>query len=107
MIPERFAESTLFWARISKVRATADGLISPTPCYLFAAVISSDGQGAADADVHDGHGTTSRFQLDLFAADTLSARYRFNPPLFFSRGLYLDVGSNVESVVLHFLPAAG
>lgn len=93
-----------FWRKIAKRRMTADGVVSESPAFIFSVIIASDGGGEADADLYDGHSASGEKVLDLYCADEVMAGLRFNPPMFFNRGIYVDIGTNCESVVVQYLP---
>lgn len=84
------------------IRTDADRIIALPPGFLFSAVISSDGGGEADSHLYDGNDTSGRLLQDLYSGDELSFQYHWFPPVFFRFGLYVDIGTNVDSVTLQF-----
>lgn len=84
-------------------RSDADRIFALPPGFLFCATISSDGGGEADAHVYDGNDTSGRLFQDLYAGDELSMQYHWYPPIYFRFGLYVDIGTNVDSVTLQYL----
>ena len=87
---------------IRLIRLAGDGLVTPTPAFLFSVTITSDGGGDADAKVYDGVSTKAPQVLDLGAYSGDLRQVSFNPPAYFRRGIYVDVGSNVASVSLQY-----
>lgn len=87
-------------------RVTVDRIVCNGPCLVAGLVIASDGGGDADADVYDGHGTGGDKKLDLYCADEETRPYSFMPPAYFAKGLYVDIGTNCESVVVHYMALA-
>lgn len=93
------------WKEIAWVSVNADTLVCPTPVFLFSASIHSDGSGEADAQLFDATSLlASGKHIDLYAADEEMDQLRWLPPLYFSQGLYVDIGTNVDSVVVQYLP---
>ncbi|KKM97800.1 hypothetical protein LCGC14_1164330 [marine sediment metagenome] len=85
---------------------TGSGEVSETPCLIY----SICGIGIADAanvyGIHNGHGTsdTRRFRL---VAGSYDADFRlFSPPVFFSKGLYVDFNTGGSEVTVQFLKLA-
>lgn len=83
------------WENFSK-----DTVVSERACKLVQAVITSNGVGEADATLYDGLNTSGRKILMICATDENMHSVRFNPPLPCSEGLYLDVGTNVDGVLV-------
>lgn len=88
----------------SCVRVTGDQRLISRPSYLFSLVISSNGDGDADALIYDGENVKGVARFDLFAVDEAQQQLSFDPPVYMERGIFVDVGSNVESVVIQFVP---
>lgn len=86
-------------------KVTGDRQVHVGPCFVFSVAINSDGQGDADAKIHDqaGSGEGGDF-LNLYTVDESTHQRDFWPPLFFVRGIYVDVGTNAESVFVHYRP---
>lgn len=89
---------------IVSLSVTTDTIICPGTCYLFHASIESDGGGEADAVLYNGHSSNSPYALHIDCADEESYGEPYFPPKYFSRGLFIDVGSNVAGVTVDFLP---
>ncbi|MBS3920022.1 MAG: hypothetical protein KG012_14180 [Deltaproteobacteria bacterium] len=88
-------------------RITGDSLVSPSPCFLFSVELVANAVGAATAVLRDGSDANAEAVIDL-AALTSSVDIRgYNPPLFFKRGLFVDVKSNVTAVLLRYLLSPG
>ena len=101
---EKLEDFLAFWKGIAVDRVTASGQVCLAPCFVFSAVIASDGEGEADGDIYDGHSTAGKKRLDLYCVDEAMNQVRFNPPLYFDRGLYVVIGTNCESIVVQYLP---
>lgn len=83
-------------------RVTQSRLVESKPAYLFAAHLIASNVGAGTAGIYNGHTDTGDLLVDLSAPHYSRDRAVFIPPLFFSRGIYVSIGSNVVSVVLQF-----
>ncbi len=87
----------------SCVRVTGDQRLISRPSFLFSLVITSDGGGEADGAIYDGANTKGTFRFDLYCVDEAQQQLSFDPPVYMPHGIYVDVGSNVESIVVQFL----
>lgn len=74
------------------------------PCLIYSASITGSDAGGATAVLRDGHGTADKEVIDLAAPISSMDKMRFSPPIYLDKGLYVDVGENVTSVLVHFLP---
>ena len=83
-------------------RFTGDNKVSLAPCAVGCVIITPDGQGNGDVTLYDGESTGDPIIMKLLAVSTNSKVIRFQPPLLTHRGLYLDVGSNVDSVLIQY-----
>lgn len=86
------------------VRTTASGIVYPGPCVLHDVVISSDGGGQGTGIVYDGEDTSGDYKLDLIVLQNFVAQYRFKPPIYFRKGLYVVDTANIKSVTFNFTP---
>ena len=94
-----------YWRELEFDETAADKKFSNRPCFVSAAHLVASSGGAATAIVRDGHDTGGEAKIYLAALTSATDRAFFNPPIYFKKGLYVDVGSNVTSVLVHFLPA--
>lgn len=82
------------------VRVTNDQVVCTAPGYIGCIIIVSNGSGVADATVYDGESTGDPQILKVLAADDSLQVVRFQPPLKTLRGIYIDIGSNVNEVLI-------
>lgn len=94
-----------YWKNIEHQETAVDTKVCNGPCFLFAAHLTAGAGGVATAIVRDGHDTGGETKINLAALQSASDNRSFNPPLYFKKGLYLDVGANVTSLLVQFLPA--
>ena len=92
------------WKKIGKVEVTLSTKICSTPAFIFALGIASDGTAEADAIVYDGQDASGRFHIHLYCVDEAMDWIVFSEPMYFRQGIYVDVGTNVEQVVVQYLP---
>jgi len=92
------------WKKLHRVRLTESSAVWRKPCFLFLASITAGLAGQATAIIRDGDDDEAEEALDLSAPTSSMGHGRFKPPLYFSKGIFAEVGQNVTSVLLHFLP---
>lgn len=93
-----------YWKELVSDLVTADKKVSNRPCFLYGCSLVAGTGGAATAVIRDGHETTSEGVIDLAALTSSYDTRKFDPPLYLKRGMFVDVGSNVTSVFVHFMP---
>lgn len=99
-----FSEEILSnWRNVKTELFSADKCVSKYPCFLFSISIASNGSGVADAEVYNGQNTNGVRLLGLRCADNDEKHRLFVPPVYFNRGLYLDIVDNVEAVTVQYL----
>lgn len=75
----------------------ADALLAEKECeLLFAYLVPS--AAAADATLYDGENTTGRLIVTLKTAAATGHKFKPPVPVYCSKGLYVDIGSNVTGV---------
>ena len=94
----------IYWKELEYDRTAVDKKVHNRPCFLYAAHLVAGTGGAATAVIRDGHDTGGEAVVDLAALTSSCDPRKFDPPIFLKKGLYVDVGSNVASVLVHFLP---
>ncbi len=93
------------WKQVAWESVHEDRLLSAVPCFIFAMSIHSDGGGEADAIVYNGQAADpDNDHFQLFCADERYRQSAWMPPLFFHKGIYVDIGTNVDSVTIQYLP---
>jgi hypothetical protein len=81
---------------------TADTLVSRGPSLLHAVLLLTSSDGG-DITIYEGQDANSGTKIARLEgnADTTKV-VRFSPPLPCQRGLYVDVGSSVTEVTVHY-----
>lgn len=92
------------WKQIAFEVVGASSLVCNRPAFIFALWIASDGGGEADSIVYDGHNAGVLKLIHLDAVDEAIFQLRWFPPLYFQKGIYIDIGTNVAQVGIQYLP---
>lgn len=87
---------------VSSVRVTADSLISPEPCFVLSAELVSSAAGVSTAALRDGHNTDADILVDLAALASAADPRSWTPPIYFQKGLFVDIGANVTAVLVRY-----
>lgn len=88
--------------KIAADRVTADSVLSRKACFVHGVHLTGSSGGASTATVYNGESTGDDVKIDLSCATSGRDNKRFAPPLYFDKGLYVDVGSNVTSVLVQW-----
>lgn len=89
------------WAKNVIRRITESSLAFSRPGSLCFASITASTAGPATAIIRNGNDENAEKIFDLAAPASSMAHGHFQPPLYFSKGVYVDVGENVTSVLVH------
>jgi len=93
------------WKNIAWESVHVDGIVCPSPAFVFSLSIHSDGNGEADALVYDGLSlSATNKHIQLYCADERYRHSAYWPPLYFHQGIYVNIGTNVDSVIVQYLP---
>lgn len=82
---------------------TADAIVNKGPTELLYAYLEPSAANA-DATLYDGFGTQGRKITTILSSTKTSRHFAPPDPIICEKGLYLDVGSNVTSVLVMFKP---
>lgn len=93
-----------WWTKTKIERVTGDRQVHYGPALIFSLTIHSDGGGEADADVYDGTSAEKGRIFDLYCVDEAMSQLVFPIPVVAVKGIYVDIGTNCESVTVHYLP---
>jgi len=95
-----------FWCHTLIETVDADKLIARGRGFLLAVTLASDG-GNADALIRDGTDVLSPVIESLLAINTTDSHHEYSWPKPFVKGLFVDVGSNVGTVTVHYVLTEG
>lgn len=85
------------------VKATDAQQISSKPCFLFAVFITGSAAGTERISVHDGHSANAEALLNMCSTNKVDSHQAFDPPMYFSQGMYLAVATNIQGATFHFI----
>ena len=95
----------IYWKELEYDRSAVDKKVCNRPVFLYAAHLVATSGGASTAVIRDGHDSNGDIVIDLAALTSSSDIRKFDPPLYLKKGLFVDVGAFVASVLVHFMPA--
>ena len=84
------------------VRTTVDRCLSKTQTLLHTVIITPHKTKCADITIYNGESTTDEQVIYLCTGDTASKVVNFDPPLYLDRGLYVDIGGDVDDCLIQF-----
>ncbi len=91
-------------SRMVKFRTfTVDTLIERNPCLVCSVSITAGAGGAGAGSLIDGFGASDVPFIKLSANTRVGLQKIYWPPLPFLKGIYLDLGSNVDRVELVYI----
>ena len=96
-----------YWKQAEYDETAVDKKVCNRPCFLYAAHLTGSAGAVATAIIRDGHDTGGEAVVYLAAVTSGNDIRNFDPPIYFKKGLYIDVVSNATSVLVHFMPARG
>ena len=103
MKKEAAVEIRRFFA-VAWEHCSVDTVMHRGKAAIFSIVLSSDGVAEADAVVYDGASAEAKKYVKIYCADEETYQLRFAPPLVFNNGIYVDVGTNVDQVIVQYQP---
>ncbi|RLG91226.1 hypothetical protein DRO34_04350 [Candidatus Bathyarchaeota archaeon] len=79
---------------------TIDQVVHNKRCILYDTILIATSGGTADVAIYDGVNTTGKKLCKLYAPASDIRGLHPRVPIFLENGLYIDVGSNVEGVLV-------
>ncbi len=89
--------------RIRTERVTVDGVVANTPSLIYSLTITSNSGGAGTATVYDGSSIKADQKVDVASIEDDTRHMSYWPPMYFGRGIYVDLGDNITSVVVRYM----
>jgi len=89
--------------RYGWTRVTNDQVVSNTPAWIKSVILTDNGSGAADITLYDGSSTSDPAILKIRAAQNSTKHVEFSSPFITLRGLYVDIGSNVNEALIQLV----
>jgi len=84
-------------------RLTVDTLISDSFTLLSCVVITPSDTKKGDITIYNGESASDEHVIKIRTPSSASWELRFEPSLILDRGLYVDVGGDVEDVLVQYL----
>ena len=88
-------KTTYTWERI-----TFDRVLSTSPVFISNIIVTPDAQAQADITLYDGESTGDPQIITVKSGTGITKNIHLNPALQTQRGLYIDIGSNVEEALV-------
>jgi len=93
------------WSKdIRTERVTVSRCIASGPCFIHHLALASNSSGAATADIYNGVSAKGDLKIDMTTIDDYYAQHDYWPPMYFGRGIHVELGSNVLSVIVRYHP---
>ncbi len=83
-------------------RRTGSGMITPGPSLIFSITASPAVAGASELKVYDGENATGNLLYDVIGATGDPEHVVFPLPLYFGRGIYVALTTNMGSVTIQY-----
>ena len=81
---------------------TADQLVSKKACFVKHVSMTTNDGGASTVLVYDGWSTSGKLKLSLSALTSTFFVDEYEIPIYFSNGIYVDVGDNMSLFNIQF-----
>ncbi len=92
------------WKQVATDYMTADRLICPTPCFLFSVFVSGYRNDNGELHLYDNQAAIGNPKYHIRVMSTDSKFIEFNVPVYFTKGMYLDIINKCDSVTIQYLP---
>ncbi len=86
------------------IESSVDNILRQGPGLLLAVHVTPTGTSVGTVVMYDGVDANGRKMIDVRTAVGLSLTCELRYPLTFHQGLFLDVGTNVDSCVITWYP---
>jgi len=84
------------------IRTTVDRCLSKTQTLVAAVIITPHNGKYGTVTLYNGESAADQQVIMLQSGTTESKFINFNPPLYLDKGLFLDVGGDVDDVMVQF-----
>lgn len=85
------------------IKVTADGQEVKGPCLLKSIQVRSGSGGVGVATLYDGSSASGKDVVCITAATSRCSRNDYDMPVYFPKGIYVDLGTNAEFVRIQIL----
>ena len=83
-------------------RVTVNRCVAHGPCFVYHLALGSNSSGVSTADIYNGISAKGDIKIDMTTIDDYFAQHDYWPPMYFDRGIYVELGSNVLSVIVRY-----
>jgi len=84
------------------IRTTVDVCLSKSRTHIAAVIITPHNNKYGTITLYNGTSSSDPQAILLQTGTTESRIFNFNPPLTLDRGLYIDVGGDVDDVLVQY-----
>jgi len=84
------------------IRTTVDGCLSNSKTLVAAVIITPHATKYGSVTLYNGESANDPQVILLQSGTTESKVINFDPPLYLDRGLYVDVGGDVDDVLVQY-----
>ena len=81
---------------------TTDQVVKTTPGDVYSVTLTAGAGGAATVTIRDGHNTGADAVLVVGSVASQTTQVLFMVPIPTTKGIYVDVGSNVTGVLIQY-----
>lgn len=92
--------------KVSRMYLTSDGKVSDKRSLLLGMVLATSNAAAQTIVIKDGESENAETVLTLVVPATSSFKVEFEKPVFFQKGIYIDLGTNCYCTIF-FINAKG
>ena len=92
------------WKQVAVEYFTADRLLCNTPCFVFSVLATGYKDDNGEIKVYDGQSASGNPKYHIRTAARVSFFVAFNPPVYFAKGLYVDITDKCDAVTVQYLP---
>lgn len=83
-------------------RTTVDVCLSKTEVHIATVIITPHKAKYADITIYNGENAKGEQVIFIYTAAQATKVINFDPPLFLDRGLFIDVGGDLDDCLIHY-----
>lgn len=81
---------------------TDDRLLSNKPCFIHSVTMCAEEDKKGWAYIRNGHDSGGEIALEMEQDSGREKPFRYSPPLYMSKGLFIDMKQRVESITIQW-----
>jgi len=91
------------WSKdIRTERITSSCCVAAGPCFIYHLALGSNSSGVTTATIYNGVSPKADVKIEMTTIDDYFAQHDYWPPMYFDRGVYVELGNNVLSVIVRY-----